>query len=86
MATYREIDARNLVEAVRASEEMLAQSLPDMVAARPPGVVIPPVPRSVVGPGGTVQVVMPSQQVTPTLPRGPGADVVGRNTPPRRGY
>jgi hypothetical protein len=38
-----------------------------LIAARPPGVVIPPVPQTVAGPDGTLQVVMPSQP----LPRAP---------------
>jgi hypothetical protein len=86
MAT-RDQEARSLVEAARAAEAMLGQTLPDMVAARPPDVVIPPVPRSVVGPDGTIQ-TMPPSEVMP-LPRGPGVDVgntgsVYPNAPRRR--
>jgi hypothetical protein len=70
MATYRDRDAQAVVDAAREAEALLGQTLPDMVAARPPGVVIPPVPRSVVGPDGTIQ-TMPPQQVIPPLPRAP---------------
>jgi hypothetical protein len=83
MAT-RDQEARSLVDAVRAAEEMLAQSLPAMVAARPPGVVVPPVARSVAGPDGTIQTI-PPQQVAPLLPRAPGTDL-GGGTMPRRRY
>jgi hypothetical protein len=69
MANQREIDAQAVLDAARAAEAMLGQTLPEMVAARPPGVVIPPVPRSVVGPDGTIQTVAPSS-VMP-MPRGP---------------
>jgi hypothetical protein len=59
MATYRDRDAQAVVDAAREAEALLGQTLPDMVAARPPGVVIPPVPQSVVGPDGTIQVASP---------------------------
>ena len=58
MAT-RDQEARSLVEAAQAAEAMLGQTLPDMVAARPPGVVVPPVPQMTTGPDGTVQVLSP---------------------------
>lgn len=79
MATRRDQDARSLVEAARAAEAMLGQTLPEMVSARPSDVVIPPIARSVVGADGTIQTMPPQQP----LPQGPVAGV-GSMMPRRR--
>jgi hypothetical protein len=77
MAT-RDQEARSLVDAVRAAEEQLAQSLPEMISARPAGVTVPPIPRSTAGPDGTIQVTSPVLGVQSSNMMNGGK--------PRRGY